>query len=131
MGDQIYTNTPCCNNFFFFFFPSFSKAILRRAELPALYNVVFFLFINFLFLILPWTGRTIVRLPILILYLLKVYSIASGLNLLFLQLELRITTQQYLIYLSLLFPNLLDILQFSQGNFPRTICLLLLTSLFH
>ena len=27
--------------------------------------------------------------------------------------------------------NLIDILQFSQGNFPRTICLLLLTSLFH
>ena len=74
-----------------------------------------------------WIGQTTVRLLILILYLLKVYSIASGLNLLFLQLELRITTQQYLIYLSLLFLNLLDILQFSQVNFPRTICLLFLT----
>ena len=41
------TNTPCwpcCNNFFFFFSPSFSKAILRSAELPFLCNAVFFYF---------------------------------------------------------------------------------------
>ena len=71
-----------------------------------------------------WTAQTIVRLLILILYLLKVHLITSGLNLLILKLEPRITTQQYLIYLSLLFVNLLDILQFSQGYFPQTICLL-------
>ena len=30
----------CCNNFLFFFSPSFSKVILRTAELPFLCNVV-------------------------------------------------------------------------------------------
>ena len=87
--------------------------------------------VNNIFILGDFNFPYVVRLLILTLYLLKVYLIASGLNLLFLQLELRLTTQQYLIYLSLLFLNLLDILQFSQGNFPRTICLLLLTSLFH
>ena len=49
-----YPVTQCCNNFFSFFSPSFSKAIFRRAELASLCNVVFFLFINFLFLVFPW-----------------------------------------------------------------------------
>ena len=36
------TNIPCCNNLFFFLFlvPSFSKAILKTAELPSLCNIV-------------------------------------------------------------------------------------------
>ena len=47
------TNTPCCNNFFFLFFfsPSFSKAILRSAELPFLCNAVFFFFSTFNFFV--------------------------------------------------------------------------------
>lgn len=54
--------------------------------------------------------------------LLNVYLIVSGLNLVIPQLDLRMTVQQYLIYLPLLFLNLLDTLQFSQENFPQTIC---------
>ena len=42
LGGLPNTNTPCCNNCFFFLFfpPSFSKAILRTAQLPSLCNVV-------------------------------------------------------------------------------------------
>ena len=40
LGGWPNTNTPCCNNFVFLFPPSFSKAILRTAELPFLCNVV-------------------------------------------------------------------------------------------
>ena len=57
VGDQI--RIPRVAITFFLFSPSFSKAILRTAQLPSLCNVVSSIY-NFLFLISPWPYSCVV-----------------------------------------------------------------------